>query len=72
MRKRRLLDSGVLCILETCSSLFSYAGRQRHPSPYAENPFLVIEVNRMPTGERKPVDVLDQNPAAREVAANFR
>ena len=32
-RKRRLLDSGVKYILETCSSLFSYARRQRHLSP---------------------------------------
>ena len=29
-------------------SLFNYAQRNRHLSPYAENPFRTIEISRMP------------------------
>ena len=42
------VTAGIKFILETCSSLFNYAQRNRHLSPYAENPFRTIEVSRMP------------------------
>ena len=47
-RKRPLRDAGIKYILETCSTLFNYAQRHRHLSPYAENPFRTIEVGGMP------------------------
>ncbi|MGO8745413.1 MAG: tyrosine-type recombinase/integrase [Thermoguttaceae bacterium] len=56
-RKRRLLDGGVKYILETCSSLFNYAQRHRHLSPYMENPFRTIEIQRIPVEEFRPVVV---------------
>ena len=46
VRKRPLLDSGIKYILETCCSLFNYAQKNRHLSPYSENPFRTIEVSR--------------------------
>jgi len=59
--KRRLRDSGVKYILETCCTLFNYARRQRHLSPYAENPFLTIEIGRIPVEDAKPIVVFDRD-----------
>lgn len=53
--KRRLRDSGVRFVLETCSTLFHYAHRHRHLPPYVENPFRTIEVSRIPIEDAKPV-----------------
>ena len=39
-----LRDTGVKFILETCSTLFNYAQRQRHLAPYAENSFHALEL----------------------------
>ena len=58
--KRRLRDSGIKFILETCYTLFSYAQRQRHLPPYAENPFQQIEIGRIPIEDAKPIIVFDQ------------
>ena len=54
-RKRPLLDTGIKYILETCCSLFNYAQKNRHLSPYAENPFRTIEISRMPVEDFRPV-----------------
>lgn len=56
-RKRPLRDAGVKYILETCSTLFNYAQRNRHLSPYAENPFQTIEVGRIPVEDARPIIV---------------
>lgn len=55
--KRGLRDKGIKYILETCSTLFNYASRQRHLPPYSENPFLTIEINRIPVEDSKPIVV---------------
>ena len=55
--KRRLLDSGVKYILETCRALFNYAAKRRHLPPYAENPFAVLEVERIPIEDAKPIEL---------------
>ena len=55
--KRRLRDKGIKYILETCSTLFNYAARHRHLPPYAENPFRMIEISRIPVEDSKPIDV---------------
>jgi integrase len=55
--RRRLRDKGIKYILETCSTLFNYAARQRHLPPYAENPFRTIEINRIPIEDAKPIVV---------------
>lgn len=46
--KRPLLDKGIRYILETCHALFGFAAKRRHLSPYAENPFGVLEIDRIP------------------------
>jgi len=56
-RTRALLDAGLKFILETCSTLFDYAQRNRHLSPYAENPFRTIEISRVPIEEARPIYV---------------
>jgi integrase len=64
-KKRPLRDAGIKFILETCCSLFNYASRQRHLSPYAENPFRMIEVSRIPVEDAKPVIVLSEDQERR-------
>jgi integrase len=54
-RQRPLRDAGIKFILETCGSLFNYAARHRHLPPYADNPFRVIDVARMPVEDFRPV-----------------
>ena len=56
--KRRLLDKGVKYILECCRALFSYAAKRRHLSAYSENPFITIEVDRMPVEDARPIVLL--------------
>ena len=46
--KRPFLDKGIQYILETCRTLFSYAMKRRHLSPYAENPFTALDLGRLP------------------------
>jgi len=60
-KQRRLRDSGVRYVLETCSTLFNYAQRHRHLSPYAENPFRAIEISRIPIEDAKPVIAFDDD-----------
>jgi integrase len=73
-RKRALRDSGVKYVLETCSSLLAYAQRQRHLPPYAENPFRVIEIHRIPIEDAKPVVALtnDEQVALLEHCDNWQ
>ena len=53
--KRPLLDKGIKYILQCCRSLFSYAMKRRHLSPYAENPFSSLDLDRIPVENSKPV-----------------
>jgi hypothetical protein len=53
--RRPLLGKGVKYIPETCRALFAYAARRRHLSPYAENPSIAIEVDRIPVEQCKPI-----------------
>ena len=57
--KRTLLDKGVQFILECCRTLFSYAARRRHLSPYAENPFRALELDRIPVENARPIHLFD-------------
>lgn len=63
-RKRRLLDNGIKYVLETCCSLFNYALKRRHLSPYAENPFRLAEVGRLPVENARPICVFDADQEA--------
>jgi integrase len=53
--KRTLMDSGLRYVLECCRALFNYAGRRRHLSPYAENPFRTLEIDRIPIENARPI-----------------
>jgi len=53
--KRNLLDKGVSFIAEACRAMFSFAAKHRHLSPYGENAFAAIEIDRMPVDDAKPV-----------------
>jgi integrase len=63
--KRPLLDKGIRYILECCRALFNYAVKRRHLSPYAENPFATLEIDRIPVETARPVILFTQ---AEEVA----
>jgi integrase len=56
--KRPLLDKGIQYILETCRTLFAYAMKRRHLSPYAENPFSALQLSRLPIEHVKPIVLL--------------
>ncbi len=56
--KRGLRDKGIKFILQVCRSMFTYARSRRHLSPYAENPFSVIGIDRMPIENAKPITIL--------------
>ncbi len=56
-KNRPLLDKGVKFILETCRAMFNFAMKRRHLSPYAENPFSVIDLDRIPVENRRPISV---------------
>ncbi len=54
-KKRPLLDKGIQFILEACRSLFVFAAKRRHLTPYAENPFSALELSRMPIEHRREI-----------------
>jgi integrase len=57
-RKRPLLDKGIKYILESSRALFTYALKRRHLSPYSENPFSTLEIERIPIEESRPIVLL--------------
>ncbi len=56
-RKRRLLTKGVQYVLQTCRSMYAYAGKRRHLPPYAGNPFSELPLDRMNVQDAKPIFV---------------
>jgi integrase len=52
---RPLLDKGIRFILETCRAMFNFAVKRRHLSPYAENPFAILQLDRIPIEDHRPV-----------------
>jgi integrase len=56
-RKRLLLDKGLKYVLLTCRSMFNYALKRRHLSPYAENPFGSLDLDRIPVEHSRPVQI---------------
>jgi integrase len=53
--RRPLLDKGLRYILECCRALFNYAARRRHLSPYADNPFAALAIERIPVQNARPI-----------------
>ena len=53
--RRPLLDKGLRYILECCRAVFNYAARRRHLSPYAENPFAALQIERIPIEHARPI-----------------
>lgn len=58
-QKRRLLDKGLKYILETCRAMFGFAVKRRHLSPYAENPFTALDLDRIPVETARPILIFD-------------
>jgi len=56
--KRALLDKGVRYVLECCRAMFNHAARRRHLPPYTENPFAVIEIDRIPVETVRAIELL--------------
>lgn len=56
--KRPLMDKGLRYVLECCRALFNFAAKHRHLSPYAENPFRLLEIDRIPVEQSRPIDLL--------------
>jgi integrase len=54
-QRRPLLDKGIKFILCCCRTMFNYAMKRRHLSPYSENPFSELDVDRIPIENAKPV-----------------
>jgi integrase len=55
---RPLMDKGLRFVLECCRTLFNYAAKRRHLSPYAENPFAALEIDRIPIEHTRSVELL--------------
>ena len=56
-QKRPLLDKGIKYILQCCRSMFGYAIKRRHLSPYAENPFSSLDLDRIPIENAKVISI---------------
>ncbi len=71
---RPLLDKGIKYILESCRALFGYALRRRHLSPYAENPFSALQIERIPIEDARPIVLLtpDQERAFLEACDDWQ
>ena len=54
---RPLLDKGVKYVLLTCRSMFNYAIKRRHLPPYTENPFSILDLDRIPVENSRPISL---------------
>ena len=72
--KRPLMDKGIRYILETCRALFNYAGKRRHLPPYADNPFAMLEIDRIPVEQARPITLFtaDQERAFLEACDDWQ
>jgi integrase len=72
--KRPLMDKGLRYVLECCRALFNFAAKHRHLSPYAENPFRVLEIDRIPVEQSRPIDLFtrDQEKAFLETCDDWQ
>jgi integrase len=58
--RRRLLDKGVVFVLETCRTLYGFAALRRHLPPYFGNPFAELPLGRLKVTDAKPIFVFDE------------
>lgn len=73
-QKRPLLDKGIKYILQCCRSMFGYAIKRRHLSPYADNPFSCLDLDRIPIENAKVVSIFspDQEKAFLEACDDWQ
>jgi len=57
--RRRLRDKGIKYVLEVSRTLFGFALKRRHLPPYSENPFTIIQIDRIPVEDAKPIIIFD-------------
>jgi integrase len=72
--KRPLMDKGLRYVLECCRALFNFAAKHRHLSPYAENPFHALGIDRIPVERARPVELFtrDQERAFLEACDDWQ
>ena len=51
------MDKGLKFVLECCRSLFNFARKRRHLPPYAENPFQILEIDRIPVEQARVIEL---------------
>jgi integrase len=52
---------GIKYILECCCSLFNFAKKHRYLSPYAENPFSALDLDRIPIENVNQVTLFNED-----------
>ena len=57
---------GIKFILQACRTLFNFALKRRYLSPYMDNPFSVIEIDRMPTSDGRRHRLVHQPSLAQD------
>jgi integrase len=67
--KRPLMDKGICYILESCRAMFNFAVKRRHLSPYAENPFSVLDIDRIPIENAKTIVLMTPDEEAKFLEA---
>lgn len=66
---RPLMDKGIRYILECCRTMFNFAAKRRHLPPYAENPFTVLDVDRLPIETARSIVLMTADEEARFLRA---
>lgn len=67
--RRPLLDKGIQFILEACRAMFGYAIKRRHLSPYSENPFAGLRLEKMPIENSKRIELFTPEEETRFLEA---
>jgi len=72
--RRPLMDKGLRYILECCRTLLNFAAKRRHLSPYAENPFRTLQIDRIPIEHCRPITLFtaEQEQAFLQACDNWQ
>ena len=57
-RRRKLLDKGIVYVLDCCRSMFNFAIKRRQLPPYTDNPFSIIQTDAITIENAKPIILL--------------
>ena len=68
-KPRPLMDKGIRYILESCRTMFNFAAKRRHLSPYAENPLTALDIDRLPVETMRSIVLMTPDEEARFLGA---